>query len=245
MLDVRVRLHSLFEGLSAVFARDTLDHSHHERFKLSRCALQLIALGLVDTSQLTHNLVLQLDLLLGVSCEGVLEVANSHQLMPSQCPDEWQIEEFVYRFVEEDFVVKVEVEVLAIRTHRHKLLQEIVDKQKLDLHFRKYEITTWVRGWNHTISLDKLGLSQIFSLLRLLTLGSFVAQYQISDLFEYGLKKNGVVGIIHLDGHRIKFDLITEHLLDALVLNEKSDLGVFISQNKHEGCHQDQIGLVK
>jgi hypothetical protein len=124
-------------------------------------------------------------------------------------------------------------------------LQEIFNKQKLHLNFSEHEISAWVWGRNHTISLDKLCLSQIFSLLYVITLGSLVAQNQISDSFEDRLQKNGIVGIVHLNGHRVKFDLITKHLLDALVLNEKSDLGVLISQNEYKGCHQDQICLVE
>ena len=53
---------------------------------------------------------------------------DSHELVESHGTDEWQIKEFIYWFVKEDFVVKVEVKMLSVRVLGQELIEESVNK---------------------------------------------------------------------------------------------------------------------
>jgi len=57
-------------------------------------------------------------------------MSNSHELLPCEYPNPRQVKEFVIRLMEEDLVIKVEIQVLTVGIFFQELGQEILVVQE-------------------------------------------------------------------------------------------------------------------
>lgn len=69
-------------------------------------------------------------------------MSDSHKLFPCKHSNPRQVKEFVIRFVEEDLVIKVEIQMLAVWVFLQKLRQEVLVEQERNLLIRQVIIQT-------------------------------------------------------------------------------------------------------
>ena len=95
-------------------------------------------------------------------------MSDTHELAPGVSAKERQIVELVDGFVEEDFIVEIQIQMLAVGLFNDELSKEGVYEEEVDLSLGKDEVAARIRRWYGAILLKIVQPVEQFRLVGIL-----------------------------------------------------------------------------